>query len=256
MADIKALDGEKALFQLAAVTLPSGAQAQAIVLVGADGNAIASWPLPAGAATESSLASILAKLSADPATQTTLAAILAKLNASLAVTGTFWQATQPVSAAALPLPSGAATQTTLASVLSELQGVLDVAVQAFPSDYPDAASLAKLEQVRALLAGTLVVSGPLTDTQLRATPIPNANVDDSFLVRWVLKPLARLTFTTLGLRIDCGGSSVSASIAANQDLRSVTGTVSGLGYNSQLGQAMQQSNHAFQNGFRRNLVVS
>lgn len=30
-------------------------------------------------------------------------------NASLAVTGTFWQATQPVSAAALPLPAGAAT---------------------------------------------------------------------------------------------------------------------------------------------------
>jgi hypothetical protein len=30
-------------------------------------------------------------------------------NASLAVTGTFWQATQPVSVASLPLPSGAAT---------------------------------------------------------------------------------------------------------------------------------------------------
>jgi len=30
-------------------------------------------------------------------------------NASIAVTGTFWQATQPVSAATLPLPSGAAT---------------------------------------------------------------------------------------------------------------------------------------------------
>jgi hypothetical protein len=33
------------------------------------------------------------------------------INASLAVTGTFWQATQPVSAASLPLPSGAATST-------------------------------------------------------------------------------------------------------------------------------------------------
>jgi hypothetical protein len=31
-------------------------------------------------------------------------------NASIAVTGTFWQATQPVSAAALPLPSGASTE--------------------------------------------------------------------------------------------------------------------------------------------------
>ena len=51
-------------------------------------------------------------------------------NASIAVTGTFWQATQPVSAASLPLPSGAsteatiatlATQTTLSSLLTELQ---------------------------------------------------------------------------------------------------------------------------------------
>jgi hypothetical protein len=36
------------------------------------------------------------------------------------VSGTFWQATQPISAAALPLPTGAATQTTLAAVLSAL----------------------------------------------------------------------------------------------------------------------------------------
>lgn len=144
----------------------------------------------------------------------------------------------------------------LASILSTLQGQLTVAVQSFPSDYPDASLLAKLEQVRLLLAGTLAVSGPLTDGQLRATPIPNANVDDSFLVRWVLKPLARLTYTVTGLRVDCGGSSVTASIAANQDIRSVTGTVAGLGYNSQLGQSVQQSNHAFQTGFRRNLVVS
>lgn len=35
------------------------------------------------------------------------------LSGSLAVTGTFWQATQPVSAASLPLPTGAATEATL-----------------------------------------------------------------------------------------------------------------------------------------------
>lgn len=41
-------------------------------------------------------------------------------NSSLAVTGTFWQATQPVSAASLPLPAGAATsalQTTINTTL-------------------------------------------------------------------------------------------------------------------------------------------
>lgn len=42
------------------------------------------------------------------------------ITGSVAVTGTFWQTTQPVSAASLPLPTGAATQTTLASVLTAL----------------------------------------------------------------------------------------------------------------------------------------
>lgn len=59
-------------------------------------------------ATQTTLAAVLAKLSSDPATQTTLAAVLVKLNASLAVTGAFYQATQPVSAVSLPLPAGAA----------------------------------------------------------------------------------------------------------------------------------------------------
>jgi hypothetical protein len=35
---------------------------------------------------------------------------------TIAVTGTFWQATQPISASALPLPTGAATETTLSSI--------------------------------------------------------------------------------------------------------------------------------------------
>ena len=41
---------------------------------------------------------------------------LQESNASQAVTGTFWQATQPVSAISLPLPSGATTETTLAKI--------------------------------------------------------------------------------------------------------------------------------------------
>ena len=38
--------------------------------------------------------------------------------ATQAVTGTFWQATQPVSAASLPLPTGAATEATIATLAS------------------------------------------------------------------------------------------------------------------------------------------
>lgn len=148
---VKNADG--ATFQLAMLTASDGSQVQCVALVGADGSPITAWPLPTGAATEASLAAVLAKLpaapalesgnlatltskdfatqttlaavlaklSADPATQTTLAAIMAKLNTSLAVTGTFWQATQPISAAALPLPAGAASETTLAALLDALQ---------------------------------------------------------------------------------------------------------------------------------------
>ena len=50
--------------------------------------------LPTGAALDASLQSILTKL-----------------NASIAVTGTFWQATQPISAVSLPLPTGAMAST-------------------------------------------------------------------------------------------------------------------------------------------------
>lgn len=124
-------------------------------------------------ATQTTLAAILAKLSADPASQTTLAAILAKIEAApataakqdalaaligevqasptsntlldrlksiqtalasgVAVTGTFYQATQPVSLASVPLPAGAATaanQSTANTSLSSIDGKLtDVATQ-------------------------------------------------------------------------------------------------------------------------------
>jgi len=75
-------------------------------------------PLPTGAATESSLAALKGSDITSPSPSMPaggsgvlgwLSAIWTRLNASLAVTGTFWQATQPVSAASLPLPAGAAT---------------------------------------------------------------------------------------------------------------------------------------------------
>jgi hypothetical protein len=121
--------------------IPSGTQAISV----------ASLPLPAGAATETTLAAVNTKLGgtlaisaaslplpASAAQDRTTAAAPAAVrlsdgasfldprdiadrtarllghvtvdNASLAVTGTFWQATQPISAASLPLPSGAAQE--------------------------------------------------------------------------------------------------------------------------------------------------
>ena len=126
-----------------------GVQFQRVkIVIGADGvnggdvaaaNAMpisaSSLPLPAGAATEATLAlvsgtDITTPVPAMPAggvgIRGWLSAIWTKLNGSLAVTGTFWQATQPVSGT---VTANAGT-------------------------------------------GTLAVSGPLTDVQLRAVAVP------------------------------------------------------------------------------------
>lgn len=44
---------------------------------------------------------------------------VSRVQGNVAVTGTFWQATQPISAASLPLPTGAATETTLGTRLAD-----------------------------------------------------------------------------------------------------------------------------------------
>ena len=69
--------------------------------------------------------------------------------AAVPVSGQFYQATQPVSAAALPLPAGAATETTLAAVASKLP---ELSGGRIPVELP---------------AG----GGGLTDTELRASPL-------------------------------------------------------------------------------------
>lgn len=70
----------------------------------------ASLPLPAGAATSAKQDSIVAAIAGAtyfPATQPVSGTVA--VSGSVAVTGTFWQATQPVSLASQPLPTGAST---------------------------------------------------------------------------------------------------------------------------------------------------
>lgn len=76
------------------------------------------------------------------------------------VSGTFFQATQPVSAAALPLPTGAAT-----AALQTQPGVDigDVTIN-------NAAGAAAVNIQDG--GNSITVDGPLTDTQLRATAVP------------------------------------------------------------------------------------
>lgn len=101
------------------------------LMVGSMPVTAASLPLPAGASTEATLAAQSAKMPAtlgQKAMAASLAVVLASDQSALAVSGTFWQATQPVSgtvtsnvgtgtrpisATSLPLPTGASTEATL-----------------------------------------------------------------------------------------------------------------------------------------------
>jgi hypothetical protein len=79
-----------------------------------NGPVSATNPLPTGdAAAAAALASILAKLSADPSTA---AGVTTAANAVIAQLAVNLAGTQPISAAALPLPAGAASEATLALI--------------------------------------------------------------------------------------------------------------------------------------------
>ena len=129
----------------------------------------AALPLPAGAATSAlqttngtKLDNILAALGT-PAQ----AGGSVSISGSVAVTGTFWQATQAISAASLPLPTGAARDLTVSS-LSDKFGTLG-----------QKNSAGSAPVVLASDQPAIGVTGPLTDVQLRDTPVPisgNVNI--------------------------------------------------------------------------------
>jgi hypothetical protein len=112
----------------------------------------AALPLPNGAATSANQVTMIGHIDGvegliaglTPLTDTQLRAN------PVAVTGTFYQATQPVSAVTLPLPAGASTAANQSTAITSLG------------------------QIKDAVTGTLTVSTgltPLTDVQLRATPV-------------------------------------------------------------------------------------
>jgi hypothetical protein len=112
--------------------------------------------------------------------------------------------TQPVSAASLPLPSGAATEASVAALtkpsdiqlvdgsatIQPVSGTVTASVSNFPATQPVSGTITVANpgltdtQLRASavpvsgtvavssVSGSVAVTGPLTDTQLRATPVP------------------------------------------------------------------------------------
>jgi hypothetical protein len=81
-----------------------------------------SLPLPAGATTEATLSGLSAKLPA--ALVGGRLSVDVGASVTVPVSGTFWQLTQPVSVATLPLPAGAATEATLAGLSAKLPTAL------------------------------------------------------------------------------------------------------------------------------------
>lgn len=88
-----------------------------------------SLPLPTGASTASGQASLLSQIaggvavtSSIPISATVAGGVAVTSTVTTPVTGTFFQAVQPVSATSLPLPTNAATATGQASLLSQLTG--------------------------------------------------------------------------------------------------------------------------------------
>jgi hypothetical protein len=92
----------------------------------------AALPLPTGAATETTLSALNTKIPAQG--QALMAAstpvVIASDQSVVPVSGTFWQATQPVSAASLPLPTGAATENTLAALNTKIPALGQAAMAA------------------------------------------------------------------------------------------------------------------------------
>lgn len=136
-----------------------------------------SWPLPTGAATEVTLSAVNAKLPA-------------LVGGRIPVDGS--GVTQPISAASLPLPSGAAT--------SALQ----------------TAANASLTSIDSKLTSPLTVTGPLTDTQLRASAVP---------ISAASLPLPAGAATALAEGSPTGGTAGTKSVLAGQIYNSTPPTL-------------------------------
>jgi len=83
--------------------------------------------------------------------------------------------------------------------------------------------------------------------------------EPSLITRIVEHILGRLTFTTAGLRVDASGASVPTTISSGTVTTVTTvGTANNvsLGRNNADGQGIQMSYIAYNQGFRRNLVIT
>jgi len=145
------------------------------------------------------------------------------------VSGTFYQATQPisgsvsitgtaaVSAASLPLPTGAATaakQPALGAAGTPSADVLTVqGATSMTALKVDGSGVTQPVSGSVSISGTAAVSGPLTDTQLRATAVP---VSGTFYqatqpISGTITANAGTNLNTSALALETGGNLASIS---------------------------------------------
>jgi len=141
-------------------------------------------PLPSGAATSSlqstgntTLASILSELESPAPVSGTVA--VSNFPSTQAVSGTFWQSTQPVSAASWPLPTGAATSslqstgnTSLASILADLTNGTQVTTLTGTVPLPTGAATSALQTTGNTSLATLATNLPAQGQALAAASMP------------------------------------------------------------------------------------
>jgi hypothetical protein len=166
---------------------------------------------------------------------------------TVAVTGTFWQATQPVSAASLPLPTGAATSakqdtgnTSLASIDSKITavntGAVTVASSALPTGAATAAKQPALGTAGTASPDVLSVQGIASMTPITTTisGTPSVSISGTPSVSISNSPTVTANIGTSGsLALDAtltGGSAksvVRGGAKGSTSAADVTSTASG-----------------------------
>lgn len=181
-------------------------------------------------ATEATLALLNAK---DFASQTTLALALAKLNDIFSAVDGLEISAQNIDISNTTIglqtdalesllqqirdnftTQGVAKETTLQLVLTELSQKLETN----PSDFPDASGLAKAEQIRALLAGTLAVSGAFYPG-VQAVSAADLDVRDLLLSQDSVRQTQRPMLSYVAAQSSVDGTVTAADVTSPNRIR-------------------------------------
>lgn len=122
--EIDDVGGEKAL-KVSVIASVGGGGGGTAATDSAAYTATSSQFTPVGGAYDDTASDALAEGEMGMVRLTSARAMHVAVQNSVAVTGTFWQATQPVSASSLPLPTGAATETTLDAIKTSVELIDD-----------------------------------------------------------------------------------------------------------------------------------